>query len=230
MQREESLMQDGAGGSLTTDPTLRDLLDAHCEAYFAKYHAPILGRVQTYDPATQLADVEPLVILRAEGLDLTRAPILRGVPVAFPGGAGLSITWPLEPGNPLELIPQDADFGAYWASGVVGRLPTSKRRFSLSDCVAIPVASRSQVSPLPALAWALDGIVHLGLTYLGGSDASLMVALDTDQVPKNSLMGTWMTQVEGFINGLVPGTVTPLSTTFTSIGNVQATSTKAKAK
>ncbi len=161
----------------TTDPTLRDLLDAHCEAWFAAYHAPILGRVQTYDPATQLADVEPLVILRAEGLDLTKSPILRGVPVAFPGGGGVSITWPLAAGNPVELVPQDADFGAYWASGVVGQLPTSKRRFSISDCVAIPVASRSQASPLPALAWAADGIVHYGLTYLGGSDATDFAAM-----------------------------------------------------
>lgn len=214
----------------TTDPTLRELLDAHSEAWFAGYHAPILGRVQTYTPATQLADVEPLVLLRVEGVALEKSPILRGVPVAFPGGSVTSYTWPLNQGDPVELIPQDADFGAYWASGTIAQLPESNRRMSLSDCIAVPVASRSQVSPLPATAWAADGGVLSGLHYVGGSDAVLFAAIDTDQVQKNTLMGTWMTQVETVINSVAPGSVVPLSTTFTSIGNVQATATKLKVK
>lgn len=214
----------------TTEPTWRELLDAHCEAWFSAYHAPILGRVHAYDQTTQLADVEPLVILRVEGLDLTKAPILRGVSVAFPGGALNSYTWPLQPGDPLELIPQDADFGAYWASGTVGLLPGSKRRMSLSDCIAVPVRSMSQRAPLPAAAVASDGAVLFGLHYLGSSAASLVLALDTDQVVKGAAdaIYTWMTNVEAGIAAAGGGTVTPSHTTFSKVGNVVGSATKAK--
>jgi len=152
------------------------------------------------------------------------------VPVSFPGGALTSHTWPLAKDDPLLLMPLDADFGAYFASGSVNQLPQSKRRFALSDCVALPLAPRSQADKLPATALAADGAVLAGLHYIGSSAAALFAALDTDQVPKNSPMSTWMGQVEVFINGLVLGTVTPLSTAFASIGNVQATATKLKAE
>jgi hypothetical protein len=187
----------------TTEPTLRELLDAHSEAWFSQYHAPILGRVQTYDPATQLADVEPLVILRVEGLDTVKSPILRGVPVAFPGGSLTSYTWPLHPGDPLELVPQDADFGAYWASGTVGQLPNSKRRMSLSDCVAIPVRSLSQAGPPTSTAWALDGGVLWGLHYAGGSDATDFAAMAAKVLAElNSIKSAFSAHVH---TGVEPG-------------------------
>lgn len=216
----------------TIDPTLRELLDVHSEAWFSGFHAPILGRVQTYNLATQLADVEPLVILRVEGLDVAKSPILRGVPVAFPGGALTSYAWPLQPGDPLELIPQSADFGTYWASGTVGLLPGSKRRMSLSDCIAVPVRSLSQASPLPAAAWAADGGVLFGLHYIGSSAAILFAALDTDQVVKGAAdpLYLWMTQVEAGISGGGGIPPSPSHTAFNKVGNVVASSTKLKAQ
>jgi hypothetical protein len=163
--------------SLTQDVDFRELLDAFAEAWFQQYHAPVVGRVESYDKATQTADVAPMLLLRVEGQDVTSSPVLRSIPVAFPGGAFTSYTWPLVNGDPVELIPHDADFGAYFSSGSVKQLPQSKRRFSLSDCVCIPVAPRSQASPLPATAVADDGGVLAGLHYLGGSDATDFVAM-----------------------------------------------------
>jgi hypothetical protein len=52
----------------------------------------------------------------------------------------------------------------------------------------------------------------------------LAVARDTDNCNRNVAMAFWMGQVEAFINGIVPGTVTPL--VLPAIADVVATTTK----
>ncbi len=165
-------------GTRTTQPTLRELLDAHSEAFFSAFHAPIQGRVQSYSTSPARVDVEPIVLLRVEGVKLERSPILRGVPVVFPGGSTSGYTYPLTPGtDTVSLVPQDADLDAFVADGAVGALPTSERRFSLSDAIAIPNNLRPASNPLPATAFAPDGGVLWGRHYLGGSDATDFVAM-----------------------------------------------------
>ena len=68
-----------------------------------------------------------------------------------------------------------------------------------------------------------DGSVEI--TPAAGTDlvlngGTLKVARQTDSVNKSDLMGTWMTQVESALNGLAFGSVTPLSNTFTAIGEI----------
>ncbi len=168
---------DRLAGDSTEDVDLVALLDHHAEAWYQQFHAPIVGEIQTYDKATQSADVRPIVLMYVEGEPLTTVPVLRAVPVAFPGGALTSYTWPLAAGDKVELVPQDADIGAYVASGSVNQLPQSRRRFSLSDAVAFPMYTRSRASPLPATAVADDGAVLAGLHYVGSSAATDFAAM-----------------------------------------------------
>jgi hypothetical protein len=177
--------------TLTTDADFREVLDAHAEAWFQRYHAALVGRIETYDQARQVADISPMVLLYVEGIAPTKSPVLRDVPVAFPGGSLTSYTWPLVQGDPVELVPQDADFGAYFASGAVKQLPTSNRRFSLSDCIAIPHAPRSQASPLPSTAVAADGGVLAGLHYAGGSDATDFAAMAAKVLSELQALSAW---------------------------------------
>lgn len=163
--------------SLTEDVDFRQMLENFAGAYFQKFSGPITCRIETYDPTRGVADATPQVILKIEGLTVTTAPVLRSVPVAFPGGALTSITWPLQSGDPVFLVPQDADFSAYFASGTINQPPGSDRKFSLSDCVLVPVAPRSLANPLPSTAYAADGTVLAGLTYAGGSDATDFAAM-----------------------------------------------------
>lgn len=51
-------------------------------------------------------------------------------------------------------------------------------------------------------------VIDADAIKLGGS-ASLGVARATDPVGPNASLTTWMTAVSGYINGVVPGTVTP---------------------
>lgn len=51
----------------------------------------------------------------------------------------------------------------------------------------------------------------------GGAYADRSVGRVDDPCAKTAALGTWMGQVETMINGLAPGSVTPLSTTFTNV-------------
>jgi hypothetical protein len=160
----------------TNSATWRDALDAHFEATLQKYHAPIQGLINRYDSTTQLADVQTVVKLTIQGIEQTVAPIITDVSVAFPGGRDHSHTWPLFVGDGMTLIPQDADVGAYLASGAVYQQPHSDRRFSLSDAIGFPLVARPQGAVLPPEAMAADGAVLRGLTYVGSGLATQFAA------------------------------------------------------
>lgn len=177
----------------TLDTLLRQLLDAHSVVWFSEYHAPIQGRVHSYSTSPARADVEPIVILRVSGRDVLKAPILRQVPVIFPGGSIAGYTYPLTPGvDTVALLPQDADIDAYVASGTVGQLPKSARRFSLSDCVAVPNNLRRPSNPLPATAFAADGGVLWGKHFLGGSDATKSAVINGDSCNFTTAFKLWL--------------------------------------
>lgn len=68
-----------------------------------------------------------------------------------------------------------------------------------------------------------DGSIEI--TPAAGTDivlngGTLKVARQTDGVNKSTPLGVWMGQVEIALNVLAPGAVTPLSTTFTGIGEI----------
>lgn len=183
----------------TLDALLRQLLDAHSEIWFSEYHAPIQGRIHSYtapsvvNPGPAVADVEPLVILRIAGREPVKAEILRSVPIIFPGGSIAGYTYPLTPGvDTVALIPQDADLDAYVASGTVGQLPKSARRFNLSDCVAIPNNLRKPSDPLPATAFSDVAAVLWGPHFIGGSDATKAAAIDQDSCNFIATFQTWL--------------------------------------
>lgn len=220
----------------TNDPPWIEILDAHFEKHFQKYHAPIQGLINRYDSAKQLADVQTVVKLVIEGVEQTAAPILRGVSVAFPGGRDHSHTWPLFPGDGMTLIPQDADVGRYLASGSVYQDPRSSRRFSLSDALGFPLVARPQGAVLPPEALAADAAVLYGKTLIGSSAGTKAVGLHGDAVRKATLptpgaMQLWMLEVELGLAS-IPFVFNPakLSTTFTQVGSVDASATKLEAK
>ena len=182
------------GDPRTQDADLRELLDAHAEAFFQAFHAPIQGKVMSYSttPAA-VVDAQPLVALRVEGSTVvTPAPILRSVPVVFPGGSIAGYTYPLTPGaDTVALMPQDADLSSYVASGAVNQLPQSKRRFSLSDVIAVPVNLRAGGQGLPATAFAADGGVLWGLHYAGSSAATAFAAMANKVLSELNALSAW---------------------------------------
>lgn len=82
----------------------------------------------------------------AEGLPRAiNLPVIQDVPVIFPGGGGMHLTFPLSEGDEVLLVFSCRAIDSWWQSGGLQR-PASARMHDLSDAFAVPgVMSKPQV-------------------------------------------------------------------------------------
>lgn len=105
------------------------------------------GRVESYDPATQTANVKPMIKrvsregVDAGGVDGTRVvdelPVIPAVPVVWPRGGGYFMTFPLATGDSGLIVFSARDIGAWRDSGQVSD-PGDEGLHTLSGAVFIP--------------------------------------------------------------------------------------------
>lgn len=113
------------------------------------------GIIESYNPTTQTASVQPAVQGVVTSPDGTTAamslPLLTDVPVQFPGGGGFSLTFPITKGDECLVVFASRGIDAWHALGGVQQ-PTAGRKHALSDAFAI-VGIRSvprKLSPAPS--------------------------------------------------------------------------------
>lgn len=98
------------------------------------------GRIVKFYPATQTADVQPLITESSEDSsgEITESPIeiIQAVPVQFAGGGGFMITVPVAVNDPCWLTFSDRSIDRWFARGQLVD-PVDVRRHHLSDAVAI---------------------------------------------------------------------------------------------
>lgn len=132
-------------------PALEDVLLDTIRGELARAHVGLPARVVSYDRTTQTAVVQPVIRGRyrtPEGESATyRMPQIAGVPVAFPAGGGFSITWDLAVDDEVLLAICERSLDEWKAQGGDDVTARDRRRFDLSDAVAIP-GLRSPGSPL----------------------------------------------------------------------------------
>ena len=120
------------------------------ESHTSEIRTMCPGVVVSFDAARNRAVVRPsLPLALADGRTLD-APTIHEVPIAWPNGAGgrFLFTWPLEPGDPVELrFAQRSMEG--WLSGNEAA-PDDPRRFDLSDCVADPCLKATGIRADPS--------------------------------------------------------------------------------
>jgi len=91
----ETFADVGSLSTLLRRAVGRELMDVH---------TALPGIVDTYDAASRRARVTPAIrILLDDGSLLDRPPV-PDVPVLFPAGGGLSLTFPLQRGDPVLMI------------------------------------------------------------------------------------------------------------------------------
>ena len=134
-------MSDRLGNSRT--PTLSELLQAAASQATGEMFIAGPGMVVSYNPATQTADVQPMIsrpVVFDDGTeDLDLLPIIPSVPVAFPRGGGFFVTFPIKKGDLVLLVYCDRSIDKYKSSG--GTVPTDPvdlRMNDISDAVAYP--------------------------------------------------------------------------------------------
>lgn len=154
------------------DATLEGLLDLLRQVTRDDLRVALPGRVTAYDAATQRASVQPLI--KHANLDETEQrvakllPEVHSVPVQFPGGGGMRITWPLAKGDTVLLVFASSSIARWKRTG--GEVdPGDDRRHDLNDAIAIP--GLHDFAHIPSTA-PTDAIVTHGDTRLGDPNAT----------------------------------------------------------
>jgi len=163
------------------EPTWEEIIAEAVRAGVAKVHTSMPAVVVAYDPTTQSASVQPVLVGRVadtlldrERPDVAPPPPLHNVPIVWPSGATWSLHGPLVPGDPVTLVIAERSTDEWRTLGsTAGVVPLDARRFDLSDAVAIPggrtFAAAGTAAPLGATAVDPAAVVLAGALVKLGS-------------------------------------------------------------
>lgn len=163
---------------MTTDA---ELLRLAIESRLGDVYTALPGRVESYDAASQTADVAPTV-RRAVPTGpetppkLEDIPVIPNVPILFPRGGAFSVTWPLEKGDHVLLVVMTYAFAQWRKSGKTAD-PGDLRLHHVNNAVAIPILAPNGGAVPEAQASANSFTIVGPLLTLGAADASDFAAL-----------------------------------------------------
>lgn len=226
---------DIAEGGEGTDVDLTTLLEQTLVLTLQAMAGQTIGKVDTFDSVKDRVAITPLVPLLVAG-EIVPAPKLPEVPVEWYKLGNMSLKLPLLPGSYMRLLPLGHDHSPWLVSATEGLPPTTERKFSLSDLVAVPLVSSPLAAPPDPTSYDAAWAVLFGQLKVGSSAAVKATALHLDAVNRTiappDAMTAWMTLVEGVCNTVAPGTFTPLNNalSFALAGKVAATAAKLKAE
>ena len=173
------------------------------------------GTVVAYEPTTRRATIQPGPSLVTGGREGRPLPPLPAVPVAFPGGGGIGLSWGLRPGDRVTLYVFDRSIDR-WLRGEVTYVPNSGRMHSLSDAMAVPEA------PVPSPGEATDFVLTtdvggeaLRVTPLGAVSLAGVgepAARVGDEVVVGADLASWLGLLTTYVNTLAPGTLPSVPT------------------
>lgn len=152
------------------DLSREDLAELERRAFAEELHTALPGRVESYDAATQTADVRPMVRRAlpnvAGGTTPEDMPIVRSVPVVWPRVGDWFLHMPLAPGDSVLLVCLERDPARWVRTGDISD-PIDHRQHHLAHAVAIPglFPRSAALSGLPA------GKLAIGRT--GGPTATI---------------------------------------------------------
>jgi phage baseplate assembly protein gpV len=118
--------------------TLPDNIKQGIENRLKDLHTSMPGIIESFDPVTQTASVQPAVrriFIENEKLVPRDLPLLINVLVIFPRGGGFSLTFPVAKGDECLLTFAERSFDNWHKFGEV-RDPGARRFHSLSDATA----------------------------------------------------------------------------------------------
>jgi hypothetical protein len=123
-------------------PTERDVLDAREQQMELRTHVAYPGRVQSYDAATQTADIVPLIRQQVPQPDgsyvMEELPVIPSVPVLWPRVGRWFMAMALQPEDTVQLLVNTSAIG-HWRTGTGDVTdPGDLRRQHISHAVAIP--------------------------------------------------------------------------------------------
>lgn len=127
---------------MTSITDMPSLLRVWRERIFADLRVAFPASVQTFDAQKLTVDVMPLIREQTENesgdLIADRQAVVPAVPVLFPGGGGMRMTWPLQAGDTGLCVVTDRTLDK-WLAGQGGEVDQDDpRAHDQSDAVFIP--------------------------------------------------------------------------------------------
>jgi hypothetical protein len=155
-------------------PTLAQLIKQAIENRLLDVHTALIAKVESYDAEKQLANVSPVLKRRVRGMDGgwvgEQLPVLCDVPVLFPRAGGFFISFPIQPGDFVQLVFNEVDIEE-WLDETTPTIAHSQR-FTTQGAVAIPgIFSQSKT---------LTGAHKTN--FVAGKDGGLQIHIDGDKI------------------------------------------------
>lgn len=125
---------------MTQIPSLSQLIKHAIESRLLDVHTALIAKVEFYDAAKQQVNVVPVLMRSIETIEgdwvSEQLPVLCDVPVLFPRAGGFFISFPIQPGDFVQLLFNETDI-ENWLDD---KDPTisHNQRFTLQGAVAIP--------------------------------------------------------------------------------------------
>lgn len=193
-------LQSQIGGKQQADQAL-------AESISSKIRVAMPGIIQSFDPDAVTCVVLPAV--KGEETDSNGKrmpldlPLLVDVPVIFPRGGGVTLTFPVKAGDECLVVFADRCIDFWWQSGGVQE-PVSERQHHLADGFAIvgPQSQAQKISGISTSAAQLrtdDGAAFIELDP--GSHAVNVTT--TGKLTASALGGTEINSPEIVLNGNV---------------------------
>ncbi len=165
-----------------TAPTLAEFTRAEIQNQGRSNFTALPGRITSYDPARMCANAQPVVKAGGGDSPVRDLPPLVCMPVLFPSGGGMSMTWDLAPGDGCFILFSSVSSSQWLTSGEEGANPESPRRQSLTDGFIIP-GLRPFTNPLASAATP-------GLTIgLDDGSAQILISPSRDITIKSGSVG-----------------------------------------
>lgn len=108
---------------------------AQIDGRLKNLHTLLPGIIDSFDPATQTAKVQPAIKRIFTERGAVSLPLCVDVPVEFPGGGGFFLTFPVQPGDECTLSFSERCIDFWFDQGGV-QLPAEYRTHDLSDAFA----------------------------------------------------------------------------------------------
>jgi hypothetical protein len=160
---------------LFADELLR-LLRKHSWYEMTNVHTSFPGVVESYDPATRRADIQPSLKRKMPDGEFLAWPVIPNVPVRFQGSKKYTIHFPLEKGDEVEVTVCERSTDAWRTSGGKDIEDGDLRRFALADCYCSP-----GLQPVEFIAVEEEG---LNIVHKTGYDGDFVssITMDDDKV------------------------------------------------
>ena len=127
---------------MTIQRSWPEILEEHFRTSMENVHVSLPGIVQSYDAASQTANVLPAVkrpLLASDGSvgDFESHPVVPNVPVAFPRSASFGAHWPLAAGDAVWLVFSELSAAEFLETGNESE-PFDVGTHGIGSCIAIP--------------------------------------------------------------------------------------------